>query len=146
MWQKQKKRRGCPLYRKRPELYRKGFPNQNSLLKTLNENFAKFDTLKIELYILGDFNKNFYQNQNHTGYKNNTLVLMTVSNDVKNYLRFCTMFGLTQIIKSPTCIICSSTSLIDHILASLPESRGGSRAAATFKTERVVIVVNGFSR
>ena len=30
-------------------------------------------------------------------------------------------FGLTQIIKSPTRITCSSTSLIDHILASLPE-------------------------
>ena len=40
---------------------------------------------------------------------------------VKNYLRFCTMFGLTQITKSPTRITCSSTSLIDHILASLPD-------------------------
>ena len=32
------------------------------------------------------------------------------------------MFGLTQIIKSATHITYSSTSLIDHILASLPES------------------------
>ena len=31
------------------------------------------------------------------------------------------MFGLTQIIKSPTRIICSSISLIDHISLSLPE-------------------------
>ena len=31
------------------------------------------------------------------------------------------MFGLTQIIKSPTHITCSSTSLIDHILAGAPE-------------------------
>ena len=31
------------------------------------------------------------------------------------------MFGLTQIIKSPTLITCSSTSLIDHILANFPE-------------------------
>ena len=31
------------------------------------------------------------------------------------------MFGLTQIIKSPTRVACSRTSLIDHILASLPE-------------------------
>ena len=61
-----------------------------------------------------------YQNQNHTGCKNNTLVSATASNDVKNYLQFCTMFGFTQIIKSPTRITCSSTSLIDHILASLP--------------------------
>ena len=97
-------------------------PNQNNFLQTLNENFAKLDTLKKELYILGDFNINLYQNQNHTGCKNNTLVSATVSNDVKNYLEFCTMFGLTQLIKSPTRITCSSTSLIDHILASVPEN------------------------
>ena len=30
------------------------------------------------------------------------------------------MFGISQIIKSPTCVTCSSASLIDHILASLP--------------------------
>ena len=45
----------------------------------------------------------------------------TASNDVKSYLQFCTMFGLTQIVKSPTRITFSSTSLIDHILASLPD-------------------------
>ena len=32
------------------------------------------------------------------------------------------MLGLTQIIKSPICISCSSTPIIDHILASLPET------------------------
>ena len=31
------------------------------------------------------------------------------------------MFGLSQIIKSPTRVTCSSTSLIDNILASLPD-------------------------
>ena len=75
--------------------------------------------MKKELYILRDFNINLYQN--HTGCKSNTLVSATVSNDVKNYLQFCTMFGITQIIKSPTRITCGSTSLIDHILASLPD-------------------------
>ena len=45
----------------------------------------------------------------------------TASNDVKNYLQFCTMFGLTQLIKLSTRITCSSTSLINHILGSLPE-------------------------
>ena len=48
-------------------------------------------------------------------------VSAAVSNDVKNYLQFRTMFGSPQIIKSQTRITCSSTSLIDHILASLPE-------------------------
>ena len=31
------------------------------------------------------------------------------------------MFGLTQIVEFPTRITCSSTSLIDHALASLPD-------------------------
>ena len=45
----------------------------------------------------------------------------TVSSDVKNYLQFCITFGITEKTKSLTRVICSSTSLIDHILASLPE-------------------------
>ena len=61
-----------------------------------------------------------YQNQNHTGCKNNNFVSATASNDFKNYLQFCTKFGLKQIIKSRICITCSSTSLIDHILVILP--------------------------
>ena len=94
-----------------------GPPNQNNFPQTLNENFAKLDILKKELYVRGDFNINLYHNQDHTGCKNNNLVSATASNDVKSYLQFCTMFGLTQIVKSPTRITFSSTSLIDHILA-----------------------------
>ena len=95
--------------------------NQNNFQQTLTESFSELDTLKKELYILGDFSINLYQNQNHTGCKNNNLVSTIVSNNVKNYLQFCTMFGLTQIIKCPTRITRSSISLIDHILASLPD-------------------------
>ena len=96
-------------------------PNQNTFLQTLNGNFAKLDTLKKESYILGHFSINMCQNQDHTGGKSNSLVSVTVSNDVNTCLQFSTKFGLTQIIKSPTLITCSSTSLIDHILASLPD-------------------------
>ena len=49
-------------------------PNEINFLQTLNENFAKRDTLKKELYILGDFNADLYQNQDHTGCKNSILV------------------------------------------------------------------------
>ena len=72
-----------------------------------------------------------YQSENHAECKNNTLVSETDSNDVKNYLLFCSMFGLTQITKSPTLITCSSTSLTDHILASL---------LATIFVERIIDV------
>ena len=44
----------------------------------------------------------------------------SVTYDARNYHQFCTMFGLKQIIKSPTRITCRNTSLIDHILASIP--------------------------
>ena len=49
-------------------------PNQNNFLQTQNENFAKLDTVKKELYIFGDFSMNLYQNQNHTGCKDNTFL------------------------------------------------------------------------
>ena len=84
-------------------------PNHINFLPTLNENFDKFDTPKKESYILGNFNINLYQNQNHTGCKSNNRVSVTASNYVKSYLQFCTMFGLTQIIKSQTRLTCSST-------------------------------------
>ena len=47
------------------------------------------------------------------------VVLRSVSNDAKNYHRFYTMFGLKQIIKSPTLMTCRNTSLTDHILANI---------------------------
>ena len=46
--------------------------------------------------------------------------MRSVTNDARNYHLFCTMFGLEQIIKSPTGITWRNTSLIDHILASIP--------------------------
>ena len=77
------------------------------------------------IYILGDFNiqyKLVSKSKSYRMQKQQSSVSESHSNDVKNksYLQFCTMFGLTQIIKSPTSITCSST-LIDHILASLPD-------------------------
>ena len=33
---------------------------------------------------------------------------------------FCAMFGLKQLIEVPTCVTCSSSTIMDHILASFP--------------------------
>ena len=57
----------------------------------------------------------------HVFQKHNLLSCQSVSNDVKNYFDSCTMFGLKQLIESPTQIACSSSSIIDHILASFPD-------------------------
>ena len=38
--------------------------------------------------------------------------------EVKNYFQFCSLYGLEQLIKSPTRV---TSSLIDHILTTFPE-------------------------
>ena len=82
---------------------------------------SKVDTNNFETYILGDFNINLWQNGHYVFQKHNLLSCHSVPNDVKNYFNFCTMFGLKQLIESPTRITCSSSSIIDHILASFPD-------------------------
>ena len=96
-------------------------PNQTNFMEILNENLSKVDTNILETYILGDFNKNLWQNGHYVFQKRNLLSCHSVSNDVKNYVDFCTMFGLKQLIESPTRITCSSSCIIDHILASFPD-------------------------
>ena len=44
-----------------------------------------------------------------------------MSHEVKNYFQFCSLHGLEQLIKPPTRATCSSSSLIDHMLAIFPE-------------------------
>ena len=40
----------------------------------------------------------------------------------RKYYEFCTIFGLKQLIEVPSHITCSSSTIIDHILASFPNS------------------------
>ena len=89
-------------------------------MEIFNENMSKVDTNSVEINILGDFNISLWQNGHYVFQKHNFLSCLSVPNDVKNYFDFCTMFGLKQLIESPTRITCSSSSIIDHILASFP--------------------------
>ena len=41
-----------------------------------------------------------------------------ISSDVKSYIEFCSTLGLKQLIKAPTRITSSTSTLIDHILTS----------------------------
>ena len=70
--------------------------------------------------LLSDFNIEFYHNGHYIICKNKTLVSRSVSNNARNYYLFCTIFGLKHIIKSLSSVTCRNTSLIDHILASIP--------------------------
>ena len=50
--------------------------------------------------------------------KKNILNNKSISSDVKSYHEFCTSFALKQLIKVPTRVTFSGSTIIDHILAS----------------------------
>ena len=60
------------------------------------------------------------QNNKYTLCDDNTISSKFLSSSIKHYHQFCTMHGLKQLIKSPTPVTCSTSTLIDHILASSP--------------------------
>ena len=92
-------------------------PSQSEFLEIINTHFSKLDTSNNEIYILGDFNINLYLNNSYIFQKNNLLQSQAIPSDIQ---KFCTMFGLKQLIEVPTRVTCSSSTIIDHILASFP--------------------------
>ena len=44
-----------------------------------------------------------------------------MSPEVKNFFQFCSLDGFEQLVKSPTQVTHSTSSLIDHILTKFPE-------------------------
>ena len=95
-------------------------PSQTNFLEILNMTFEKVDIDKKEIYILGDFNINMYHNNRRIVRDDNTISSKFLSHDVKNYHQFFTMHDLKQLIQSPTCVTCSTSTLIDHISTSAP--------------------------
>ena len=88
-------------------------PNQNNFSKIIN---AK------ESNIFGDSRKNMYQNNKYIVCDDNTISSKLVSSNIKYYHKFCIMYDLKQLIKSQTSVICSTSTLIHHILAIFPSS------------------------
>ena len=74
------------------------------------EHFSKIKTNDTEIYISGDF---LVLNQKCIFHQTNT---QSMSHEVKNYFQFCSFLGLTQLIKSPTRVTCTTFFLIDQIL------------------------------
>ena len=93
-------------------------PSQSEFINTY---FSKLDANNNQIYILGDFNINFYLNNSNIFQKNNLLQSQSIPSDIKKHYEFCTMFGLKQLIEVPTCVTCSSSTIIDHILLSFPD-------------------------
>ena len=61
-----------------------------------------------------------YEKNKYIVHENNTFCTKFASADTKKYHQFCTMHGLKQLIQCPTRLTCSTSTLIDHILARFP--------------------------
>ena len=59
-----------------------------------------------------------YWNNKYIVCDDNMISSEFLSSNIKNYYQFCTMHDLKQLIKSPNSVICSTSTLTDHILAS----------------------------
>ena len=75
-----------------------------------------------EIYLLGDTNINLLQNGKFILKENQSYKLKSSSSALlKEYKEFCQTFSLTEIIKEPTRITCSTSTLLDHILTNSSE-------------------------
>ena len=72
-------------------------PSQNNFLKLLNSNVNKINSVDNEIYILGDFNINFFLNDSYILGKKNILNSKSIPSDVKSCHEFCTLTGLKQL-------------------------------------------------
>ena len=104
---------------------------QTNFLENLNKNFPSIDTDTKETYILGDFNKNIYENSKYIVHENNTVCTKFASTDAKKYHQFCTIknvrelilgtvHGLKQLIQCSTRATRNASTLIHHILGRFP--------------------------
>ena len=63
-----------------------------------------------------------YQNKKYIFRDDNTISSKFLSSNITNCHQFCTMHGIKELIKSPNRVTCSTSTLIDHILASFPSA------------------------
>ena len=95
-------------------------PDQRNFIESISQEFPSLNLESNEVYLLGDFNYNLYQNEKHI-FKNFSKSTINVNAEIRNYIEFCSLFGLEQIIETPTRITCNSSSIIDHILTNSSE-------------------------
>ena len=127
-------------------------PNKTNFIEKIINDFSKLNTEKNDLFILGDMNINLSQNRKYILDKNNNA--NTACPQFKKYKEFISNFGLKQLIRHPTRITCSTSSLIDHILTNANEkiSQSGiidiglSDHQIIFCTRKVTKIKNGMPK
>ena len=95
-------------------------PNQNNFVDNISIDFNKLLPEEKEIYFLGDFNINILFNGKSIldNTKNIDIDSPAASFIAKQYNELCSLFSLKQLIKEPTRITSSSSTLIDHILTN----------------------------
>ena len=94
-------------------------PNQNKFFDIFEEKLPKLNTSYCEIYFLGDFNINIFENRKYFDkFSSNNKDLDSFT---KNCHEYCTLFGLKQLLKCQTRAKCNSSSIPDHVLASFPD-------------------------
>ena len=93
-------------------------PNQRNFLENFSIGLNRLNLNNHEIYVLGDFNFNLLNIESYLSDAINSSKSSTLCGDIKQYVELCSVLGLSQLIKTPTRITCSSSSLIDHILTS----------------------------
>ena len=82
-------------------------PDQSKFLDKLSTAISRSNTSdNQEVYILGDLNINLINKQKH------------IPNGIKRYKEFCSLYGLEQLISTPTRVTKNSSSILDHILTN----------------------------
>ena len=61
---------------------------------------------------------NMFENNKYIVNEKTTICTKIASADAKGYHQFCTMHGLKELVQCPSRVACSTSTLIDHVLAT----------------------------
>ena len=97
-------------------------PNQAEFMDLMVEKFSNLNLKDNEIYLLGDFNINLFQNSKYIlNGKRSTTSQGSVHTMINRHREFCQIHSLKQLITCPTCVTCNTSTLIDHILTNSTE-------------------------
>ena len=97
-------------------------PNQGEFMDLMVEKFSNLNLKDNEIYLLGDFNINLFQNGKYIlNGKRSTTSQGSVHIMINRYKAFCQIHSLKQLITCPTRVTCCTSTLIDHILTNSTE-------------------------
>ena len=97
-------------------------PKQGELMNLMVEKVSNLNLKDNEIYLLGDFNINLFQNGKYIlNGKRSTTSQGSVHTMINRYKEFCQIHSLKQLITCPTRVTCNTSTLIDHILTNSTE-------------------------